>query len=70
MQTYANPRPQPVKDLPVRFLRLVLCPPSLSFLHQARYVQTSTQTHSNSVLFPISTLRSLAKHGRKPFFAL
>ena len=29
MQTYANPQSQPLKDLPVRFLRLIICPTPL-----------------------------------------
>ena len=50
MQSHTHPQPQPLKNLQARFLRLVLCLTSLP-LFAFKYVQTSTPTHHNCLLF-------------------
>ena len=69
-----KPTPTPSRN-PLRTSRSVSCVlfyvlPLPLFLHQVKYVQTSTQMHRNSVFFPILTFRSLAERARNPFFAL
>jgi hypothetical protein len=75
MQPYANPQSQPLLLGPTSPF-LASCSmsyPSLSFLHQLKYVRTSSLAHHNFVPFSISIrcpFRFLAERTRQPLCAL